>query len=359
MSNTIFILGAGASKAAGAPLMAEFLDVAHNLWKTGQAKEAEKNFADVFGAISALQNVHSKSQLDIDNVESVFATLEMARTLNTFPQLDVSVLDNLIESMKIVIGQTIELTLKLPVRGNRPESPVPYGDFAELIKWLGEEAVPKHTIAVITFNYDLACDFALYKHGFYVDYALGEKVDRKTLPLLKLHGSLNWAYCPELEKVVPWTMQAHFSKYHWNFLDDIQSVLLRMMPHLKDFKYEDKTVIPEPVLVPPTWNKSEHHRNLSAVWARAAAELSEAENIFIIGYSLPETDAFFRYLYALGTVGENLIRRIWVFNPDNTGMVEQRFRSLMGPAASARFRYFANTFKESLQIIKKEFPSRS
>jgi hypothetical protein len=360
MSNTIFVLGAGASKAAGAPLMAEFLDVAHNLWKTGQAKEVEKNFADVFGAISALQEVHSKSQLDIDNVESVFATLEMAKTLNKFPQLDTSLLDSMIESMKIVIGQTIELTLKVPVRDKRPESPIPYGDFAELIQWLREESMPQHTIAIITFNYDLACDFALYQHGFYVDYALGEKTAQETLPLLKLHGSLNWAYCPELERVVPWTMQAHFSKYNWHFLSsDTQFVLLRMIPHLKDFKYEDKAVLPEPVLVPPTWNKSQHHRNLSDVWARSASELSEAENIFIIGYSLPETDAFFRYLYALGTVGVNPLKRVWVFNPDNSGMVEQRFRSLMGPAASARFRYFQNTFMEALQIIKKGFPGRS
>jgi hypothetical protein len=38
------------------------------------------------------------------------------------------------------------------------------------------------------------------------------------------------------------------------------------------------------------------------VWRTAAQHLSEAEHIFIIGYSLPETDQFFRYLYGLGTV---------------------------------------------------------
>lgn len=355
MSNTIFILGAGASKAAGAPLMAEFLDVAHNLWKTGQVKDVEKSFADVFSAISALQVVHSKSQLDIDNVESVFATLEMAKTLNKFPQLNANRLDNLIESMKIVIGQTIELTLNIPVGDKKLQSPVPYGDFSELIRWLVYDDDPKRTVAVITFNYDLACDFGLYQNGFYVDYALGEQIERNSLPLLKLHGSLNWAYCEELQKIVPWTMQAHFSKYQWQSLEDAESVKLRMMPHLSDFQYENKEVIPEPVLVPPTWNKSEHHRSLSAVWSRAAAELCEAENIFIIGYSLPETDAFFRYLYALGTVGVNPLKRIWVFNPENSGTVEQRFRSLMGPAASARFRYFPNTFMDSIRIIKKEF----
>jgi hypothetical protein len=42
MSNTVFILGAGASKQAGAPLMKDFLDTAHALWKTGKVGESEQ-----------------------------------------------------------------------------------------------------------------------------------------------------------------------------------------------------------------------------------------------------------------------------------------------------------------------------
>ena len=39
MSQVVIILGAGASKAAGAPLMADFLDTAFSLWKTNQVRE--------------------------------------------------------------------------------------------------------------------------------------------------------------------------------------------------------------------------------------------------------------------------------------------------------------------------------
>ena len=81
MSDVVFILGAGASKQAGAPLMANFLDVAHNLWKLGKVKDAEESFKKVFEARAALQSVHSKSSLDIDNIESVFTAFEMANTL--------------------------------------------------------------------------------------------------------------------------------------------------------------------------------------------------------------------------------------------------------------------------------------
>ncbi len=53
---TIFILGAGASKQAGAPLMTDFLDCAYDLlrMKTQGVIESKEEFDDVFNAISEL-----------------------------------------------------------------------------------------------------------------------------------------------------------------------------------------------------------------------------------------------------------------------------------------------------------------
>ena len=84
--------------------------------------------------------------------------------------------------------------------------------------------------------------------------------------------------------------------------------------------------------------------------------LSEAEYIYIIGYSLPETDSFFRHLYALGSVGQNPLRRFEVFNPDASGAVDQRFKSLLGPGAAACYTYHKETFEESLDRIRDYFP---
>ena len=71
--------------------------------------------------------------------------------------------------------------------------------------------------------------------------------------------------------------------------------------------------------------KTEYHNSLSIVWKKAAQLLSEAENIFVIGYSLPESDSFFRYLYGLGTVGDFMLKRFWIFDPDQSGAVKSRF----------------------------------
>lgn len=52
MSDVVFILGAGASKQNGAPLMADFLDVASKIWRMGSVAGSEEHFARVFRAIS-------------------------------------------------------------------------------------------------------------------------------------------------------------------------------------------------------------------------------------------------------------------------------------------------------------------
>ena len=209
-THTVFILGAGASAQAGVPVMADFLDVARNLQKSGRVRAADEGFKAVFKGISALQQVHSKSQLDIQNVESVFSAFEMARTLRKLPGVeDPEEIERLGDAMRSVIVNTIEQTLQFKIpegwddhrirwRGPIGEVPEPYEWFASLIQRLQENG---HDVSIITFNYDIAIDFALWWQEVHFDYALRRDTpepDPGTIVrLLKLHGSLNWAECPE------------------------------------------------------------------------------------------------------------------------------------------------------------------
>lgn len=353
MANTVFLLGAGASKRAGAPLMYDFLDVAHDLWK---AKKVDaQSFETVFKGISALQQVHSKSMLDIYNVEAVFAAFEMAKTFGRFATYTMDEIEALIVAMRDVIVRTIDATIKLPVDGGRSVlAPAPYPEFTKLVNDLRRNARPSRDVAILTFNYDICSDFALYQAGIAVDYALGPK-NHGAIPLLKLHGSLNWASCDKCKSVVAWEVHAYLSTIQWNHLSDSKFVGLPMGAHIQQFEHCDEIVKSAPVIVPPTWNKTEHQRALASVWRAAAHELSEAEDIFVIGYSLPESDAFFRYLFALGTVGETPLRRFWVFNPDESGATELRYRELLGPGAEQRFRYIPKTFIDALPVIREAY----
>src|SRR3990172_7862318 len=100
MANTVFILGAGASHDAGVPMMNEFLDVSRELLTNGSVGEFKDDYETVFKGISKLQLVHSKSQLDIQNVETVFSAFEMAKTLGKFADYSVDDIDILVSSIR-------------------------------------------------------------------------------------------------------------------------------------------------------------------------------------------------------------------------------------------------------------------
>ena len=80
---TVFILGAGASRQAGGPLMSDFIDKAEELLLNQRAggEEGEKALRTVLAAINELQSVHSKSYLELDNIETLFSSVEMAQII--------------------------------------------------------------------------------------------------------------------------------------------------------------------------------------------------------------------------------------------------------------------------------------
>lgn len=361
MSNVVFILGAGASKQCGAPLMADFLDVASDLLRSNSVPEKRTEFERVFSAIGALQSVHSKAQLDLNNIESIFTVLELGRVIQRVPGLEPNDIDAAIAALKELIVRTLEVTMTFPVTERHIGVPQPYGAFGNLLKHLHQDACPSQTAAVISFNYDIAADMAMYQSGMGPDYIIENPGgNHLRVPLLKLHGSLNWATDKKSKAIRPlhlWNYFQHYSYYgfekHATTRLPIGSQLVKHFNQIASLEVEN-----EPVIVPPSWNKADYHSALSEVWAAAAKHLSEAEQIFIVGYSLPETDSFFRHLYALGSVGSAPLRRIAVFNPDNSGATKLRFEALLGPGARARYEYYPMTFNDAISHIQALFPKR-
>ncbi len=107
-----------------------------------------------------------------------------------------------------------------------------------------------------------------------------------------------------------------------------------------------------PVVVPPTWNKTDYHAALSDVWKAAADALRTAENVYIIGYSLPPTDQFFHLLWALGSESDAIIRRIVVINPDK--QAAERVENQLGPHAIENFCYYNYTFADASSTYRTE-----
>jgi len=363
MSRYVFILGAGASRHAGGPLMNDFLDRAKDLWSSSEVSSNNEHFERVFLAISKLQSVHSKSELDINNIESIFSTFEIANVLQKFPSMDSTEIEACISSLKKVIASTLETSIPFSYSGRSLLPSSEYRIMAEMCS-RATDLSGSNEISIITFNYDIALDFALYSVALNPDYSLDKPPTRRMVPLLKLHGSLNWARAAnDSRDVVPLHLTHYFHAYSVSLIHmgERSAIRIPISSQLKEFfsQHRKITVEDDPVIVPPTWNKVEYHKILSRVWSRAAKELGEAEYIFVIGYSLPETDGFFRLLYALGTAGGTMLRQFAVFDPDPSGNVRRRFESLLGPGARARFRYDQVDMGGALRQIDGILPKRA
>jgi hypothetical protein len=360
MSETVFILGAGASQSAGAPLMKDFLDVAERQSK--QPSSSREDFELVFDGISALQQAQSKSAIDLNNVESVFAAFEMAKLLGRLGNMELLKINNLAKAMQTVIAQTIGANVNFPISQNQIVAPAPYAQLARLISeatsdtgplWAAGLASRKlRDFSIITFNYDICLDFAF--QNFPVQYCLdwSEHDPDISLQLLKLHGSLNWGTCSECNKIVP----VSFAKLFENKFKQLQgkrSVTIPIDFAGGQFEHCLSKPMFGPVVVPPTWNKGPFYENIAPIWREAARQLGDAENIIICGYSYPETDKFFEYLYAIGSIGRVRLKRFWVFNPDVSR--ERNFRSLLGQGASDRFKFFSLNFEQMLPHVRPIF----
>ena len=346
----VFILGAGASRLAGGPLMADFLDDAHKLLRQRDegVADADEAFEDVFKARQDLRGIFDKSQLDLDNVEVLFGAIEMGRLMGKFPNRDEQGVEQLRRSMITLIFKTLESNMRFPVSNNRIQPLQPYGPFASMLAKANEKnnRAVYSWCSVITFNYDVALDHALQNEGIPFDYCLEEDRPFESLPLLKLHGSINWGVCEECRTVIPNPIsnakhklfpQTTFVKYN----------LGSTLPHVK---HCERPLSATPLIVPPTWDKTAYRSQLAGVWREACKQLEQAENIFVIGYSMPETDNFFRYLYALGSDSSATIRRFWVFNPDPG--VNQRFRNLVGRGIENRYQFSEYEFQTAVHWHK-------
>jgi hypothetical protein len=281
----------------------------------------------------------------------------MSTVLGRLGSLGNAELESLPEAMVRLITRTIESSLRLPVLRRSDGSqkvvpPPPYSEFVEILRSLSNR---NESVAIISFNYDLALDYALYFHGVRVNYCIGSGEPTGGLPLMKLHGSMNWGRCPKCKVIVPWQLADFFSQRQWSTYDLPDFVRLDVSAQLPSLVHCDNNSLEaSPVVVPPTWNKGKYHDGVSDVWRAAATHLSEAERIFVIGYSLPKTDEFFKYFYALGSVGESIPSVFCVINSDPH--VSTRFKDILGPTAASMncFRPLPARFEDCFQNLASE-----
>jgi hypothetical protein len=305
----VFVLGAGASFHAGYPLAAEMgkrLAAWIETFPRGhQYRSCLDQIADLYGTL--------------DNFETIFADLMTCRPGSKAASLGVA-WPYVLGDLKEAIREQFDAIRSAP---------------APLYEALARVARPGDLI--ITFNYDLAIDRSLRAAGLWdVKTGYGFSIESagtsSPVEVLKLHGSTNWRallfggrtgffagggnslgsrpvlfFRPDLE----YLGYADFIDPECLRLDTAASLPSMIMPALPKHFYFETAFGQE-------WKSFWDH-----LWHRAAGAIANADELVVIGYSLPVADERARTM--LLDSGNKSVR-LSIYCGNATARLEQEFR---------------------------------
>ncbi len=289
---TAIFLGAGASAAEGAPIQTNLFKDYFKLIKTRDSfatPEHERELATFFALMF---------DIDVDNgnldnalfptFEEALGVLDLADLKNEsfkdFPNINFASNSGRIKFLRLylvyLMADIIDNSLRTSKNIHR-----------KLVRKLNSNGDLENTI-FLTTNYDILCDNAILDlypnkkvdYGVdFVNYREGTFVrpDLDSIKLLKLHGSLNWLYCPTCNNL-------RITPYE-------KGVYTLMVDPASSYCQKCETVY-SPIIVPPTFYKDLSKVFLSQVWNRAENELLEVEHLIFCGYSFPDADIHIKYL---------------------------------------------------------------
>ena len=222
---------------------------------------------------------------------------------------------------------------------------------------------------VISLNYDIIADTAMCRiaqiHGgddFRLDYVCDVRTEayatRKPYgKLLKLHGSLNWLFCPGCQ-----ALQIGMSANGKSIAD---SSVLRALYRYKSL---DKHYICSkngcqacqclycetplrPVMITPSFVKDYKNPHIQRVWYEAERLLRSRKQAYIIGYSLPDDDLEVIHLLRRGLEGCESKNITVVTYPDDDATY-RRYVSLFGQDIVWQPIGFTRWMKENVQTSR-------
>ncbi|MDP8265733.1 MAG: SIR2 family protein [Candidatus Aceula meridiana] len=373
-SDVVLFLGAGFSRDAGLPTMANFGVKAkddHNGLEKHLGKDNYReaapllvNSSEVF---EAFQEYCSKADTitkdDIDNMEKIFCIAEMMKETGV-PEIQLNdgkcSIDDLLESIKLWLWKIYQ---QCPFINNAIKSDEEiYNEFFKTIK----NKKIDQSLTVITTNYDLIFEYSANKNGIkccypfehsdavevvraggdgeeYIDlYASGG------VSICKLHGSINF-----FQNVGESNSNKVFVAN--DFGDGTDIGRSGKWPHAWPAIFAVDAIWSirkkygnafTPVIIPPTYAKLIQESWLRKMWGEALVAMAEAKKIIFIGYSMPVSDGFMEAFIHTSMVKRKesglSMPEIISINPDEEAI--ERYKKLFTGCYNDKFG--ATTLKE-------------
>jgi len=307
-NNPVFIFGAGASKACGGPLTDEILfDAFHNDAIEARLKqERPRDVELVWQCLTEHFNVPTEGAAvsDFPSLTLLLSILDLSiernrplpRRVPRFPKgLGRQELTKARAAIEYIIFIVLDYHLRLPLgRAYRDLLASPVIDAGRGVR-------------AISLNYDIILDNIMceiaQRHdvdampNYCCDIRTAAYVRRKRYgTLLKLHGSLNWLFCPGCQRLDIGMSKSGKELAKSSLLEE----LYNFKPLDEHYLCSDEScdecqckICGTPlraVMITPSFVKDYRNPHVQRVWYEAEWMLRESTSAYIIGYSLPNDD---------------------------------------------------------------------
>jgi len=269
----VFIVGNGFSQGFGFPSLKKLWDIC--LQVSSKAFDIKGHFEQSLDKYP-LSYFRKNNIKDIELLLSVWSAY-IANYENTIPDFNnhVSGRGYYEDYLENLCGHLLEYGDGVPK----------YANYSNFKNWLKKE-MDNFDFRFITLNYDLVLEKIVSEIGKKAAY-FGDNEAEDVVFIRKLHGSVNWlrADTPNLQRQDGWKPPIIWSnqkenEYIYNFDADYSSV-----PFI--------AFSAPPVIIPPIVNK-EYTGIFNEILQFALADLKKAKFVFVVGYSLPESDLLIR-----------------------------------------------------------------
>jgi len=311
---TVYILGAGFSMDAGAPSQFGIIEEIYKLKSAYKEHKQEKKVSDWVDKFDTFL----RFSLKVSEEQKYWYALE-----DIYTPIDKSIKDGTsfagytateLIKFRDIFNKLIILAVRNSIkRKNKNNNYIE--EFANHLVKLSEGRTKNEkqdSVSVITTNWDIMLDNLTYRiidsqdkpkgldfsgvvdYCCYISsldendhsikpglYALGK--GRYNVKILKLHGSLNWLQCPKCQRLYVkfykrWNGGYVFDKMHCRHC-------VRNFSTTRNSSNQLMTN-----LTMPTFLKNFDNVQNKLIWQNAGIELSEADKVVFIGYSLPQAD---------------------------------------------------------------------
>lgn len=155
-------------------------------------------------------------------------------------------------------------------------------------------------------------DYTFENDGSRIPSTLVKAQGYYNLKLLKLHGSINWLVCPKCGRV--------YTDYRKNIALKEIGTLQKSEQYCRVCEGQidcgENAPRLESLIITPTYLKEFNNLHLQNIWYNAYIDLTEADEIVFIGYSLPDADFEMKNLLKRA-VGKHVALKVVLRKEDN------------------------------------------